>query len=362
MESPANPGRFTVWTGVSPEAAIALLTKQLSEIDDPHEQTTCAMIFVTHIVGERLAEGVFTRGEFKTPTHLKSLYMLMHEYIRPDEDIDRTGGEAYSPGLRDEAQGARDSLFNLLNQIPGKEAFMALNELAMAHTTEKTRKWIKLQAKKRAELDSDMKPWSPTQVREFNQDFERTPGNHKELAELAELRLLDLKYDLEQGDSSIAGALQSFTKERLMRIYIAHDLDNKKNGRYAISQEEELADAKEPDLRFLGMGFDGPVPVELKLADNWGGPKLFERLKNQLCGDYLRDDSSNRGIFLLVYRGDKKKWKLPAGGYVVFSELIDALQKYWQKISPDFSGVVEDIRVVGIDLTRRTNSSTGKVI
>ena len=215
------------------------------------------------------------------------------------QDIDHTEGVAYTRELRDEAQNARDSLFNLLKQIRGKEAYSALNELARFHPKEKTRKWIKLQAKKRAELDSDMTPWSPTQVREFNQDFERTPGNHKELAELAELRLLDLKYDLEQGDNSIAGALQSITEERLMRIFIAHELDNKKNGRYSISQEEELADAKEPDLRFLGISFDGPVPIELKLADNWSGPKLFERLENQLCGDYLRDDSSNRGIFLL---------------------------------------------------------------
>ena len=53
-------------------------------------------------------------------------------------------------------------------------------------------------------------------------------------------------------------------------------------------QEEELADAKRPDLRFLGIAFDAPVPVELKLADNWSGPKLFERLEAQLCGDYPR--------------------------------------------------------------------------
>ena len=352
---------FAVWTGVSPVAAIATLNERLSEIGDPEDQTLFSMVFVTHLLGDRRGGGECAREAFQIPEHLKSLYMLMHEHIRPDEDIDRTGGRGYTPELRDDAQDARNGLFNLLNQIPGKESFLALNDLARVHPNEKTRKRIRLQAKKRAELDSDLEPWSPEQVKDFSETIERTPRNHKELAELAVLRLLDLKYDLEQGDSSIADVLQSITQERKMRNFIGRELREKANGRYSIPQEEELADAKKPDLRFLGMGFDGPVPVELKLADNWNGPKLFERLENQLCRDYLRDNRSKRGIYLLIYRGDKKRWKLPDGKYAVFSDLTDALQEHWQKISPNFPGV-EHIRVVGIDLMRRSNPSVGKAI
>ena len=345
---------LAVWTGVSPEAAIATLNERLSEIDHPEDQTLFSMVFVTHLLEVRRGKGACARVAFQTPEHLKSLYMLMYEHIRPDEDIDHSEGVAYTPELRDEAQDARYSLFNLLNQIPGKEAFLALNELAMVHPIEKTRKLIGHQARKRAELDSDRKSWSPEQVREFNEDFERTPSNHGELAELAVQRLLDLKYDIEHGDESIAITLQKITKETEMRNFIGRELREKANGRYSISQEEELADAKKPDLRFLGMGFDGPVPVELKLADNCTGPELFERLENQLCGDYLRDNRSNRGIYLLVYRGDKCRWQLTNGKRVFFLDLIDELQGFWQKLSPKFLKV-EDIRVVGIDLTRRSN-------
>ena len=341
---------FAVWTGVSPEAAIATLNERLSEISDPEDRTFFAMVFVAHLLGDRRDEGACTREVFHTPKHLKSLYMLMHEHIRPDEDINRAG----TPELRDKAQDARDGLFNLLNQIPGKEAYSALDELSRFYPKEKTRKWIRLQAKKRAEQDSDLEAWSPEDIREFNEKMERTPKTHKELAELAVLRLHDLKYDLEDGDSSIAGILQTVTQETEMRKFIGGKLGEKANGRYSISQEEELADAKKPDLRFLGMGFDGPVPVELKLADNCTGPELFERLENQLCGDYLRDNRSNRGIYLLIYRGDKSRWQLTNGKRVIFSDLIDELQGHWRKISPNFPGV-EDIRVVGIDLMRRSN-------
>ncbi len=125
--------------------------------------------------------------------------------------------------------------------------------------------------------------------------LERTPGNHRELAELAILRLLDLKDDLEHGDSSIASILKTVTQETEIRKYIGRELREKALERYSIPQEEELADAKRPDLRFHGVGFDAPVPVELKLADKWTGPALFERLENQLCADYLRDNRSSRG-------------------------------------------------------------------
>ena len=344
---------FAVWTGVSPETAIASLKKRISEIDDPQEQKLFAMIFVTHLFEDSRSDSFTAREAFQTPKYLKSLYMLMHEYIRPEEDIDRSGRGVYSPGLRDAAQEARDSLFNLLKQIHGKEAFLALNDLARVHPNEKTRAWIKLLTKKKAEQDGDIESWTPEQVKDFNDKMERTPHTHKELAELAEQRLLDLKDDLEQGDSSIAVILQTVNQETQMRVFIGRELREKANGRYSIPQEEELADAKKPDLRFHRNDIDGPVPVELKLADNWTGPDLVERLENQLCGDYLRDSRSTRGIFLLIYRGDKTGWELPNGNCVDFPRLIEALQEHWRDISPEFLNI-EGIVVIGIDLTCRS--------
>ena len=159
--------------------------------------------------------------------------------------------------------------------------------------------------------------------------------------------------DLEEGDSSIADILQPVDQETQIRKYIGNWCREHSGGRYSIPQEEELADAKRPDLRFHGVGFDGPVPAELKLADKWTGPHLFERLEVQLCGDYLRDRRSSRGIFTLVYHGTKSSWDLPKGGKAEgFKALVEALQNHWLALAPQFPGV-EDIRVIGIDLTKR---------
>ncbi len=125
-------------------------------------------------------------------------------------------------------------------------------------------------------------------------------------------------------------------------------------------QESELADGKRPDLRFHGNGFDAPVPAELKLADRWTGPEHLERLENQLCGDYLRDTRSRRGLFVLVHNGTKKAWILGDKTKVDFGGLVDGLAARWRQISPNFPDI-DDVRVVGINLPIRAQASSNGV-
>ncbi|MNP64633.1 hypothetical protein D3C76_1601450 [compost metagenome] len=103
------------------------------------------------------------------------------------------------------------------------------------------------------------------------------------------------------------------------------------------------------------------MPVELKLSQNWSGPQHFERLENQLCGDYLRDDRSSCGIFLLVSRDDQTRWENPKGDRVGFDGLVAALQEHWLSIASRYPGA-EDIKVIGIDLTKRGGQAAAKAI
>lgn len=348
---------FAAWTGVAPHMAIPELEDYLNSVENDEERTSVVMTYVTQLLGGRRSGCSRVREAYRTPAHLKSLFLLMHHYIRRSDDIDRANMGVYSPGLRDDAQDARDRLFSLLKEIPGKDAYLAIQEIGSAHPHEGSRPWFKLQAKQKAESDADNPPWLLTQVREFCEEQERTPSTHRDLFDLALMRMYDLRDDLENGDSSIASLLRRIDDEVEIRKYIGGWCRDSANGRYSIPQEEELADAKRPDFRWHGVGFDAPVPMELKLADNWSGPALFERLRVQLCGDYLRDIRSGRGLFILVYRGEKTAWELPdSRNQASFEGLVDALQNYWKEISSDFS-TVDEIRVIGINLTKR-NAST----
>ncbi|MEX2186040.1 MAG: hypothetical protein WD875_04565 [Pirellulales bacterium] len=342
---------FAVWVGVDPSIAIPALAVHVDKIAKPKTRTDFAMRFITNLLGGRRGVRSGVRTAYRAPNHLKSLYLLMHRHISTTDDIHRAGGGAYSPGLRDDAQDTRDGLAELIRNIPGKEAFVALSDIAIAHPEESYRPRFALLAKTKAENDAEISAWSPQQVHDFIYGLECTPANHRELAELARLRLLDLKDDLEHGDSSIAGILKDVSQETEIRKFIGGVLRDKAAGRYIVPQEEELADAKRPDFRIHGAGFDGPVPVELKLADNWSGTELLERLENQLCGDYLRDNRSNRGFFILVYRGEKKEWTISTRR-VAFDGLVGALETHWANIAVKYTGI-EEIGVIGIDLTKR---------
>ncbi|MBX7492035.1 hypothetical protein K3163_02295 [Qipengyuania sp. 1NDW9] len=344
---------FAIWVGVDPEAAIPALADRIQAIRRRHDRVRFAMLFVTRLVGGRHEKALASQA-YRTAKYLHSLIILMHQSIEEKDDIRRSGTGAYTPGLRDEAQDARSRLFSMLKELPGKEAFLAIQSLSTCHPEDASRPWMRKHAQSKAEAEADLEAWTPKQVTSFEAEQERVPGNHRQLAELALLRFEDLKADLENGDSSIASILATVKSETEMRKFIGGWLRDTARGRYTVPQEEEYADAKRADIRFHGIGFDNPVPTELKLADNgWSGSKLFERLENQLCGDYLRDQRSCRGLFVLVYRGEKATWQVPRSGEKVnFSELVESLQGYWLEISPRYPDV-EDIQVVGIDLTKR---------
>lgn len=348
-----TPTWYATWVGVDPDAAVAALAARLATLNDPAAQTNLALRFVVALLGGRHQDGRARLG-YRTIEHMKALYLLMAKYIREEEeDIKRSGGGMCSPGLLDDAQDAHNALFTFIRETPGKAAYLALMEMDLAHPVVKSRPWIAYHAKTKATLDADFVPWKPGQVKEFNDARIATPANHRELWYFGVERLEDLKHYLENGDESIASILQGTNQETEFRKFIGGWLRDKAGGRYSIPPEEELADAKRPDLRFRGAGFDAPVPVELKVADNWTGPHLVERMEAQLGSDYLRDARSSRGIFLLVYVGIKKSWDLPGGRCAEnFEELLSALRQHWALIANQYPDV-EDVAVVGIDLTLR---------
>lgn len=343
---------FAVWVALKPQDAILELENYLSSISDASQATEFAMRFIVNLIGGRLSGIKNMPQKFKQVEHLEKLYLMMHRYICISEDIERSG-KGVSLGLRDDAQKARDFLFSMLKEIPGKSTFLALKRVASEHPHESVRSWIHTTAKSRAEQDADIGVWNVKNVIEFADTQECQPKNAKQLYELSVRRLLDLKDELENADDSVAPTWQRETKETKLRILIAKWLRDHSSMKYLVTQEEEQADAKRTDIRIHGYGFDTPVVIELKIADKWSGNELFERLENQLCNDYLRDYRTTYGIFLLVYRGEQQKWVHPDKKQKMnFANIIETLQKHAQIYIRD-RDKIDDVSVIGIDLTER---------
>jgi len=342
------------WLCVEAEEALQALMNILNQIKDPAQATNYSMKFIITLLGERREGAITEYQDYIKPDILLPLIKLMYTHIRLEEDIDRTGCGVYSPGFRDNAQDARGRLFRLLLDIPGKATYLALMDLAKHHPNKAMRSRCLTYAKRRAEADTEFEPWKPGDIARFAEEAEKLPQNHRELNELIISRLLDLKADIEEGDTSLANILVTVEDETEHRNFIGGWLRDHSYGKYSVPQEEELADAKKPDIRIHGVGFDGPVPIELKIVDNsWSCKKLIERLHNQLCGQYLRDIRSNCGIFMLIYRGRKKNWRHPiTGKFIDFYRLVQLIEKEAEEIV-DSDKKIESIKIVNIDLTKR---------
>lgn len=348
---------YAVWIDIDARAAIPKLEGWLSSLNED-VASQAAQLFITELMGGRRVKKIGNgRLSYQNAEHLKFLYTLMHQYISVEDDIHRANG-VYSPGLRDDAQDARDSLLNLLLEMPGKKTYVALSELSKNHPVKNYRPWIGRLAYKRAEVDADLESWSVQQVREFDLHQVRTPTTHRQLFDLTVDRLIDLKNWVERGNDSPYKTWQRANCETEVRNLVAGDLNRKSLKRYSCAQESELANSQRPDIWTQCPRVHSPVPIELKLLDQgWSGPALCERLRNQLAGDYLREDTAGYGVMLLIWQGRSTQLHWEIGDKRVgLAELKDALKGYWNTVASDYPGVAA-LEVILIDLTVRDEKS-----
>jgi hypothetical protein len=161
-----TPRWFALWVDTNPGVAVPTLERHLEALSPP-DASTFAQLFIVALLGDR--HGMGTRvGAYRNAGDLKRLYVLMHRYIRSDEDIHRVGKGVYSPTLRDNAQDGRSTLFNMLVEVPGPDAYEAIKALEEEHPESDYRRWMAIRARERATRDADEPLWTVEKVREFS--------------------------------------------------------------------------------------------------------------------------------------------------------------------------------------------------
>lgn len=343
---------FALLVDNSPDIGIPEFESLLSDLDNDSATSAAEIFIVALLGGSHTQKSLYCTGKFKTVPHLKTLYVLMHRYIKTSHDIQRAGKGVYSPTTRDHAQEARDMLFNYLVEKPSKESYYALKQLIEEHPDEYYRPLMRKRAYKIAESYGNITPWSDQQFKEFHQSRVISPETHRQLFELAVQQLNAIKDWIENGNDSPWLTWQRATEENEVRTLIAAELRKQSKGNYTIAEEPELANEQRMDISLANQNVQSPVPIELKLLDkNWSGPKLCERLRNQLVGDYLREESAGCGVFLLVSQKTTKRWTIN-GKKIGIEELASALKDYWKTISHKYSGI-EEIEVIVIHMNKR---------
>lgn len=342
---------LVAWMCVDADGALGSLRAWLNDAEDAGEATRRTIAFCNALMAHHEMRFGSIWRDFERVEILRQLVPLVSRHVRIEEDNIHEG--SYEPDARDNAETTRGYLLGRVCDTPGRAAFDTLMAFSRELPHERSRYRMIVLAHRRAAADAEQEAWLAPDIPSFAEHAERAPRSARDLFDLACSRLDDLQLDLEEGDASEAHILSRVDQETELRTWFTNRLRLAARGRYSVPPEEELADATRPDLRIHAPAVDAPVPIELKIADKWSYAELVERLHNQLVGQYLRDARSRFGVFLLVWRGTKKKWReSESGKQFGFGNLLERLEAEAEAILRDRYDL-EAIRIVGIDLTKR---------
>ena len=320
----------------------------LGDSNDPGRQERAIASFAGLFGGH---DGVF----FEIPEPARRARALGHlvrcayACIRPENDSVHEG--VYSPDTRDEAENARSFLLSMLLDTPGPEARRIVLALAAGDDFADFSDRLRLLARQRTAADAEFSTFDPQDVMDLESRYEAPPHDRDGLFTVMQDRLEDLAYHLAHDDLTDRDTLQGITHETQMQRTLARRLDEKANGAYRVTREEEVADQKKPDIRLLAVKGDQKAAIEVKIADNWTLTQLERALRDQLVGQYLRDANCKAGCLLLTYHGIKQYWEHPDTKEPLgFPEMVAFLKGRARTLAEERLHDV-CITVFGLDLT-----------
>lgn len=350
---PVDSDAFSTWSAVclqvNADQAITIIEERLR---DCPEADAVVLGICEMLQGEIRPRLPFVgHPDYHKPSSLMRLIPLVYRHVRPEDDIDRAGGGAYTPTARDNASRFRNGLLDRLAQSGDPAATASLRTLLGRDELATHRDWILHLLDERIVRDADYVAWDPAAIRVFTHEYETDPRTDAELFRIILNRLTDIKNDVERSDNSLREEVQRGATEYVLRRWLARKLRERSRQRYTIPQEEEIDQEERPDLRAESPNTD-PVSIELKWADNWTLPRLLERLEHQLVGQYLRAERSRYGIYVLGMDGRKGHWE-SLGGNLTFHQVIEQIVRRAEELKTSHHDI-GDLRVVAIDFTLPT--------
>ena len=112
-------------------------------------------------------------------------------------------------------------------------------------------------------------------------------------------------------------------------------------------REPEVTRKKKPDIRLVHPACDGPITLEIKIAERWSTLQLEHALRAQLVGTYMQANNSRFGALVVCSSGPAKKWEV-GGKDVAFQDLVAHLQTQAEAIT-ELDGHINGLAIVAFD-------------
>ena len=281
---------------------------------------------------------------------LTEMYEFFESHILRRNDLQRPSGVAYTPGVREFAQGIRDGIPHRIRAIPGAAAHEALARQTEKHRgTPLGRSLHTLLEEHDVDDAEKAATLLPQNIPALGDIYCRDPHSEADLFQLALGRLETIRQGVECGPYSERELFLEGMEECKLQIWLAARLLDTPGRRFGVSREDEVDEQKEPDIHLHHRV--GKVCIEIKPLDarRYTANELMEALRDQLVGQYLGGLNSRHGI-LVLFLLKERTWRLPENRQARFPELLDFMEDEAKKILIN-TPTIENLKIFGIDCT-----------
>lgn len=344
-----EPVRFATWWSAlaarDASAAMDVLESTLAVAQDPDVlvEEACARAWEDRD-GPRV---VSTNALQNDGTALLRLAPIVYSHVRRADDTDHDG--VYTPGRRDQAQDFRNSLFQWAAEAAGADAADAFRRLAEHDALRPLRSWLLHLAD--GCMTTGQRLLSEPEAVAFVDRFVRVPATTADLFGIAMGRLSEIADDIHNGDFSVRGAYCPAKKpieEEHAQLLLADKLKDRRRSQYDVVREPEVTRRNKPDIRLLAPRCEGPVTIEVKIAERWSGHEMEDAITSQLVDKYMKANDSRYGVFVVCSSGPRKGWELSDGSSVSWDDLVEHLRSVAARVASQHRRVSR-LEIVAID-------------
>lgn len=330
---------------LDPDAAFTDLQTWLKSppkaIRQARAESTLSVLFDRH---DPLIPGALVACSTKT---LEALLRLAYSYVRPEQDITHEG--TYSPGARDNAQEARNTILSVLLDRPGADAYQAMERLARDPVFALRARRFRELSRGKAERDAEPPAWTAAETLAFERQFAAPVKTGSDLLGVILGVLSDISQSLTKADFTSRALLEKAKDEEEVQQWLAEQMNGRSKGRFHVVREPEVAIGDKPDLIAASTSASCQVAIEVKHGGmGWSARELENALRVQLAEDYLKPENRRHGVLVITHHRDRRWQRIGDNAWISFDVLIEWLSGVASSLTKNTTGQIV-AACVGID-------------
>jgi hypothetical protein len=305
----------------------------------------------------------------ESPSVLANLVRAAYVIFPPNNDPFHE--DVYSPGAADRASDRRRYYLNELVRIGSQEALDALDELIDDSLLVNHRDSFFYHRDLLVRNSSRRPEYTVDDTIAFLNTVSKPPSTVDEFRRLVERHLEALLKQLHLADDDESFVFRSGrAMEADLRNWLSGRLRDVGDDHYTVIREQEVAIENRPDLRVHARKKElGQISIEIKLADeeHWSGDLLVEKVDTQLAQQYIHEDGSHTGFYVLANAAKPKKREVDkktkrvvrrafrkrvSGKFVDFDGLIAAVEEKAALVNAGLEGD-KVVKVISINLSEK---------